>query len=162
METYVKTLDKALDYFATVSKGKEIGARLSIILDTFFKDTHAEYSVRDMQKIVSQHEGLEETTKGQISYTLEQLVMCGILGGYGKEEETITVDYQDYWSEKTMRKCVITNEDGSVTCHLIGSKPFTIYNPTFIKTSSIAGYPLYQVFGKRNVKVTRAYYYLKG
>jgi len=161
METYVKTLDKALNYFSSISKGKEMSSRLSTILDTFFKDTHAEYSVRDMQKIVSQHEELGNVTKGQISYALEQLVMCGILGSYGKEEETITVDYQDCWNEKTMRKC-ITNEDGSVTCHLTGSKPFTICNPTFIKTSSIAGHPLYQVFGKRKVQVTRAYYYLKG
>ena len=158
METYVKTLDKALDYFATVSKGKEISARLSIILDTFFKDTHAEYSTRDMQKIVSQHEGFEKITKGQISYTLEQLVMCGILGGYGKEEETISVNYEDCWNEKTMSKST-TNEDGSVTCHPTWSKPFTIYNPTFLK-SSIAGQIVYQVFGKRNVRVTRAYYYL--
>lgn len=159
METYVKTLDKALNYFASVSQGKEMSSRLSIILDTFFKDTHAEYSVRDMQKIVSQHEGLEEVTKSQISYALEQLLMCGILGGYSKEEETITVDYQDCWTEKAMRKCV-PNEDSSVICHLTGCKPFTIYNPTFIKTS-FAGHPLYQVFGKRNVQVTRTYYYLK-
>lgn len=160
METYVKTLDKALDYFATVSKGKEIGARLSIILDTFFKNIHAEYSVRDMLKIVSQHEGFEEVTKGQISYTLEQLVMCGILGGYGKKEETITVDYEDCWTERTMSKC-ITNMDGSVTYRPSYNSPITVYNPTFVK-SSIAGNIVYQVFGKRNVKVTRAYYYLKG
>lgn len=158
METYVKTLDKALDYFATVSKGKEIGARLSIILDTFFKNVHAEYSVRDMQKIVSQHEGFEKVTKGQISYTLEQLVMCGILGGYGKEEETITVDYQDCWNKYQFDNCV-TNEDGSVTYHSSWASSFTIYNPTFIE-SSIAGKTVYLVFGKRNVRVTRAYYYL--
>ena len=161
METYVKTLDKALDYFATVSKGKEIGARLSIILDTFFKNVHAEYSVRDMLKIISQHEGFEKATRGQIYYTLEQLVMCGILGSYGKEEEIITVDYEDCWNERQFGKCV-TNEDGSVTYHSSWTSSFTIYDPTFIKTSSIAGYPLYQVFGKRNVQVTRAYYYLKG
>lgn len=161
METYVKTLDKALNYFATVSKGKEIGARLSIILDTFFKDTHAEYSTRDMQKIVSQHEGFEEVTKGQISYTLEQLVMCGILGGYGKKEETITVDYKDCWGEKTFGR-IVTNRDGSITTRFpCRESSITIYNPTFEK-SSIAGQTVYHVVGKRNVKVTRAYYYLKG
>lgn len=159
METYVKTLDKALNYFASVSQGKEMSSRLSIILDTFFKNTHAEYSVRDMQKIVSQHEGLEDVTKGQISYALEQLVMCGILGGYGKEEETITVNYEDCWTERTMNKSV-TNKDGSITIHF-PRRSITIYNPTFIK-SSIAGNIVYQVFGKRNVQVTRAYYYLKG
>lgn len=160
METYVKTLDKALNYFASVSKGKEMSSRLSIILDTFFKDTHAEYSVRDMQKIVSQHEGFEEVTKGQISYTLDQLVKCGILGGYGKEEETITVDYEDCWNKHQFDKSV-TNEDGSVTYHSSWTSSFTIYNPTFIE-SSIAGKIVYQVFGKRNVRVTRAYYYLRG
>lgn len=160
METYVKTLDKALDYFATVSKGKEIGARLSIILDTFFKNVHAEYSVRDMLKIISQHEGFEKATRGQIYYTLEQLVMCGILGSYGKEEETITVDYEDCWNKHQFDRSV-TNEDGSVTYHSSWTSAFTIYNPTFIE-SSIAGHIVYQVFGKRNVQVTRGYYYLKG
>lgn len=161
METYVKTLDKALDYFATVSKGKEISARLSIILDTFFKDTHAEYSTRDMQKIVSQHEGFEKITKGQISYTLEQLVMCGILGGYGKEEETISVDFYEVWNESQWNRSV-TNEDGSITYTPYGwSEPFTIYNPQTIQTS-FAGHPIYHISGKRNVRVTRAYYHLKG
>lgn len=158
METYAKTLDKALDYFATVSKGKEIGARLSIILDTFFKDTHAEYSVRDMQKIVSQHEGFEEVTKGQISYTLNQLTMCGILGGYGKKEETITVDYEDCWSEKTVGR-IVHNRDGSITTRFpCWESSITIHNPTIMK---IPGKTIYHVVGKRNIKVTRAYYYLK-
>ena len=161
METYVKTLDKALDYFATVSKGKEISARLSIILDTFFKDTHAEYSTRDMQKIVSQHEGFEKITKGQISYTLEQLVMCGILGGYGKDEEIITVDFHELFNESQWNRSV-TNEDGSITYTPYGwSEPFTIYNPVVIKSTFVKS-PLYDITGKRNVRVTRAYYYLKG
>lgn len=161
METYVKTLDKALDYFATVSKGKEISARLSIILDTFFKNVHAEYSVRDMVKIVSQHEGFEKVTKGQISYTLEQLVMCGILGGYGKEEETITVDYHELFNESQWNRSV-TNEDGSITYAPYNwSSPLTIYNPVVIK-STFAKSTFYDITGKRNVKVTRAYYYLKG
>lgn len=160
METYVKTLDKALNYFATVSKGKEISARLSIILDTFFKDTHAEYSTRDMQKIVSQYEGFETVTKNQISYTLEQLVKCGILGGYGKEEETITVNYNEFFNESQWNRSV-TNEDGSITYSPYWSSPFTIYNPVVIKTT-FAGSPLYEITGKRNVRVTRAYYYLRG
>ena len=160
METYVKTLDKALDYFATVSKGKEISARLSIILDTFFKNVHAEYSTRDMQKIVSQHEGFEKITKGQISYTLEQLVMCGILGGYGKEEETISVDYHGVWNENQWNNSV-DNEDGSITYYSSWTSSFIIYNPTVIKTS-FTKHPIYDITGKRNVQVTRAYYYLKG
>lgn len=160
METYVKTLDKALNYFATVSKGKEIGARLSIILDTFFKDIHAEYSTRDMQKIVSQHEGFEEVTKGQISYTLEQLVMCGILGGYGKAEETIIVDYHEYFNERMWDRCS-TNNDGSITYHPFGDySPVTIYNP-ITKTPLEGERALFEITGKRKVKVVRTYYYLK-